>query len=155
MSFFTLGSQERASESLPLVPSQRPPLEEGESQSTPVVRRGFTVTNLLLSSDPSEERDYVAVLHLERSDGGQFGTRPNSDESPLAFQLKISGKEVPLFSGILNREIQIEEEYIYRPYDREMEKTLTSLREDLREAQEENKLLKRYLMESQRPRRVS
>lgn len=118
-----------------------------------MVTRTFRITNLLLTKDP-KEGNFLLDFELQRVGVGNFGTDQNSDQPPPLLRIKAEGKEIALFSGILDRELEIEET---RWVDRSSVERLTTensaLRDRVAEQDRELTALRNYLMESQRPLR--
>jgi len=128
-------------------------LDSSSSVSRSVVTRTFRITNLLLTRDP-KEGNFLLDFELQRVGVGNFGTDQNSDQPPPLLRIKAEGKEIALFSGILDRELEIEET---RWVDRSSVERLTTensaLRDRVAEQDRELTALRNYLMESQRPLR--
>lgn len=127
---------------------------DSNSSNTFWSERCFEVFDLHLSTKDPVENLLFCRFELQRA-SDNFGKNQNPI-SPLLLSFIAEKKEVALLTGLLGRQMRIEEEL--RPAFRakeELVEELQRLREENEELEEENKVLKRSLMEIQRPRRVS
>lgn len=154
MKLFSQDTQQGASDQVSTYQQKSSSLDPGSSE-TFWSRRYFEISDLNLSrTRDQQESTYLVNLELQRA-SDDFGKNQNPI-SQLLLSFKIEQKEVALLTGLLSRVIQVEEEL--RPSFRakeEMDEELQRLREENSCLEEENKVLKRSLMEIQRPRRVS
>lgn len=131
-----------------------------ERTGTPVlheVRRSFVLEDLVLSRLSTEESGkFSANFLLGRAEGGGYPGKTQIPESPPTYlSLEVDGRELSLLSGLLSRKVELIEQRASSPKVQELETLVQSLRERLEHAEGENSTLKQFLMESQRPRRVS
>jgi len=119
------------------------------------VKRRFVIEDLVLARGTSESETFSANLLLTRAEGGQSGKNQIPEIPPTYLSVKVSGKEISLLSGLLNREIEIVEERRSSPKVLDLERDLETLRLENEDLQSELKTLKNFLMEPQRPKRVS
>lgn len=132
-------------------------LDAGVRYKVSLVRKTFRLVNLNLLRSTQESENFLLDFELERVGFPNSG-KSLDDTSKVNPTLSFiaTGREIQLFSGLLGRECQIEEE---RTVDsskiEDLEAELQRLREALNFAEEENRSLKTYFMESQRPRRIS
>lgn len=156
MVFFTGNSRSKEGSDSPVV-NLNTTLDAGARYKVSLVRKTFRLVNLNLIRSTQESVNFILDFELERIGSPNSG-KSLDDTSKVNPTLSFiaTGREIQLFSGLLGRECQIEEE---RTVDRskieDLEAELLRLREELRFAEEENRSLKTYFMESQRPKRIS
>jgi hypothetical protein len=135
----------------------QPSLERTGSQVLHEVRRSFVLEDLVLSKIKDQEKvEFSINFLLGRSEGRGYPGKTQIPESPPTYlSLEVDGRELSLLSGLLSRKIEIIEQRASSPKVLELETLVQSLRERLDHAESENQTLKQFLMETQRPRKVS
>lgn len=120
------------------------------------VRRVFRISDLLLVRQGTDTDLFTLEFSLERERIRNSGKNQESSTQILLLRLKAVGKELALLSNLLDRDIEIEEE---RTTDtskiEDLQSELQRLRESYKDLEFQHESLKNYLMESQRPRKVS
>jgi hypothetical protein len=120
------------------------------------VQRGWKISHLDITKDPTKEDLLIAVLTLERE--GQ----PESEKNQipvtvtLSFIIRVQGREIPLLTGFLNRFVETEEQ-IQGPsvFTERLMEQIQQLREEVEDLHNENNALKHSLTSIQRPKRAS
>lgn len=156
MKLFSQDSKERTSNQVPPGSNSISTLDASKSQTTFWSERTFEFDDLLLKTTRGEDDLLLISFKLQRVGVADSGKNQNPVSKTLLLSFKAEKKEVALLTGLLGRQLQVEEEL--RPSFRakeEMSEDLERLREENEELQSENLILKRSLMEIQRPRRVS
>jgi len=140
-----------------LFPNQRSTdsAKDQDSEIRHLVKRRFKVEDLVLSRGTVERETFSANLLLTRAEGGQSGKNQIPEFPPTYLSVEVSGKEISLLSGLIAREIEIVEERRSSPKVLDLEKELLTLREEREDLESEIRTLKNFLMETQRPKRVS
>lgn len=132
------------------------PLDHSNLPRTSWVRRQWTVTDLSLNRRPGEEDSFSCSLSLERDGFTDSGRTPKPVKYSLCLSLRVRGKEIPLLTGLLSKEIQTSEElHSLSVSSEKLLEQITELREEIQSLELENRSLKHTLMEIQRPKRVS
>lgn len=128
--------------SFPLVP---------KSPKTSWFRRSFEISDLLIEKIPGQESKFLFSLKLKGAGSLNSGTLQNPDQRLLLLSLKGEAKECALLTGLISREVQIEEELLEGSLKvQDLEQDLQWYREKLERSEYENQVLKRSLMELSR-----
>lgn len=136
--------------------TQESTLDSEDRYKVRQVKRTFRFSNLLLHPSSLEEGLFLLDYELQRVGVENSGQSQNPVTPPLLLRFKAQGRELATLSGILGREVEIEEDRrISAKTTENLESELQRLREELKESMTENQALKQYFMETQRPKRVS
>jgi len=145
----------RGTESNESTTSDGATLDQKVTHKVQPVTRTFVLSDLLLHRDPVEDT-FLLDFKLQRVGIENSGKNQNSSTSSPFLRFKATGKEISLFSGLLGRQLEIEEE---RRQDTSKIEDLTAELQLLRDAyhrlEADHIALKQYAMETQRPRRAS
>lgn len=114
-------------------------------------RRSFEISDLLVEKIPGQEGKFHFSLKLKGAGNLNSGTLQNPDQRLLLLSLKGEAKECALLTGLISREVQIEEElYEGSLKVQELQEDLQWYREKLERSEYENQVLKRSLVELSR-----
>lgn len=142
-----LGTQSRPADS---------PLDQEIQPKVAWFRRPFEISDLLIEKVPGQEGRFLFSLKLKGVGSLNSGTLQNPDMRLLLLSFKGEAKELALLSGLISREILIEEELLEGSLKvQNLEAELRLLREEAAALRHENQILKQSLVDLSREPRIA
>lgn len=119
-------------------------------------RRNFEFSDLLIEKVPGQEGRFLFSLKLKGAGVLNSGTLQNPAQRLLLLSFKGEAKELALLSGLISREVLIEEELLEGSLKvQDLETELQQLREEVLRLRHENQVLKQSLVDLSREPRVA
>lgn len=132
------------------------PLVQENKPKTSWFRRTFEFSDLLIEKVPGQEGRFLFSLKLKGAGVLNSGTLQNPALRLLLLSFKGEAKELALLSGLISREVLIEEELLEGSLKvQDLEAELQLHREEVLSLRHENQILKQSLVDLSREPRVA